>query len=418
MRLHSPGASSILMLVRLAWRNIFRCGRRTVLSALAIAIGLAALIFTDAFTIGMKESVIRTATDTFLGQAQIHAEGFRSTFAVERTIRQRQRNLAALESEGRVASFAPRTLTFGMLTSAANVSAVTLFGIDPKRESDVSKIDEAIVRGTYLEAGIAGRILVGTKLAETLEVGLDDRLVVTVAQAESGALAQEMFRVGGIFHFNVRDMDAGVVFIDLGAAQRLSGLGQEVHQIALHFDDIALAADPDFEFWQRYRQDGNEILGWKELLPTLGAVLEMSHTSMFIVLIILFGVVALTIVNTILMSLYERMSEFGMLRAMGTRPRRLALLILLEVGSLALVSIAMGSVLGLAVTGFFAQYGIDYVGIEFAGVTLRELIYPVAAARQFVVFPLMVFAFALVAGIYPAVLAARVEPVEAMRKGF
>ena len=418
MGLDNPAASSMLVLVRLAWRNIFRCGRRTLLSALAIGLGMAALIFTDAFTIGMEESVIRTATDTFLGQGQIHAEGFRSTYEVERTVRNRETLLAALGRDPQVASFAPRSLTYGMLTSAANVGSVLLCGIDPVREREVSKIDEAIVRGTYLEAGIAGRMLVGTKLAETLEVGLDDRLVVTVAQAGSGALAQEMFRVGGIFHFNVRDMDAGVVFVDLGAAQELSGLGAEVHEIALHFDDIAMAGDPELELWRRYGRGGNEILGWKELLPALDAVLEMSNLSMLILGIILFAVVALTIVNTLLMSLYERMFEFGILRAMGTRPGRLALLILLEVASLALVSIAVGSALGLAATGIFAEYGIDYVGIEMAGVTLRELIYPVAAARQFVVFPLMVLAFALVAGIYPAVLAARVEPVEAMRKGF
>ena len=408
----------MLMLIRLAWRNIFRCGRRTVLSALAIAIGLAALIFTDAFTIGMKESVVRTATDTFLGQGQIHAEGFRSTYAAEKTIHQGERTLAALEREGQVASFAPRTLTIGMLNSAANVSAVTLYGIDPKREREVSKIDEAIVRGAYLEGGDGGRILVGSKLAETLEVGLEDRVVVTVAQAESGALAQEMFRVGGIFRFNVREMDAGVVFIDLGAGQKLSGLGAEVHEIALHFDDIAVAGDPGSELWRRYGQGGNEILGWKELLPTLDAVLETSHFSMLILGVILFAVVALTIVNTLLMSLYERMFEFGMLRALGTRPRRLASLILMETASLALVSSVMGSALGLAVVCFFAGYGIDYVGIEFSGVTLRELIYPVVEVRQFVVFPLMVFAFALVAGIYPALLAARVEPVEAMRRSF
>ena len=343
------------MLVRLAWRNIFRCGRRTALSALAIGLGMAALIFTDAFTIGVKESVVRTATDTFLGQGQIHAEGFRNTFEVERTVRHRGTVLAALEGDPQVVCFAPRSLTYGMLTSPANVSSVILYGIDPEREREVSRIDEAIVRGTYLEAGDGRRILVGSKLAETLEVGLDDRVVVTVAQAQSGALAQEMFRVGGIFHFNVRDMDGGVVFVDLGAAQALSGLGAEVHEIALHFDDIALAGDPGLELWRRYGRDGNEILGWKELLPTLDAVLEMSHFSMLILGIILFAVVALTIVNTLLMSLYERMFEFGMLRAMGTRPRVLAALILLETASLALVSSGRGVRSGIGGDLFFRR---------------------------------------------------------------
>jgi ABC-type lipoprotein release transport system permease subunit len=187
-----------------------------------------------------------------------------------------------------------------------------------------------------------------------------------------------------------------------------------VHQIALHFD----AMERDMHFWQRYSQAGNEALGWRQLIPELDAVLGMSQYSMAFMELILFGVVALSVMNTLFMSFYERLFEFGVLRAMGTRPARLAALVLLEAAGLSLVSVLIGVALGAAFTGWVAVTGIDYRGIEVGGVTFRELIYPVLSARQFIVFPLQVFIFALIAGVYPAVYAARLMPAAAMRESF
>ena len=178
----------MFLLIKIAWRNIFRNARRTVLASLAIGIGLAALIFTDALMIGMVESMVRTATDTFLGQGQIHSDGFRSTLEVERTVRDLPRVLARLKADPRVRGFSPRTQAFGMLSSPANAGAILLYGIDPQLEKDISKIDEAVVEGAFLGLEDQRKILIGSKLAETLEVAPGDRVVVTVAEAETGEL--------------------------------------------------------------------------------------------------------------------------------------------------------------------------------------------------------------------------------------
>ena len=408
----------MLLLIKLAWRNIFRNTRRTLLAGLAIGIGLASLIFTDAVIIGMEESMIRTATDTFLGQGQIHFEGFRSTFEVEKTINNLKGVLSNLQDEREIRSFSVRTQAFSMLTSPMNVGSITLYGIDPQLEREVSKIDEAIAHGAYLKPDDRGRILMGTKLAETLEVGLGDRVVVTVAQAETGALAQEMFRVAGIFHFNSREMDGGVAFINLEKARELLNLDEGAHEIALHFDDLDRAGDRSLDFWRRYSQNGNEALGWKDLMPELDAAVQLSQFSTLMVAFVLFSVVALGIMNTLFMSLYERMFEFGVLRAVGTRPFRMALTILFEAGALAIISIIIGIAIGYAATYYVSVRGIDYVGIEFGGVTLRELIYPVMHFNQFTLFPLYVFTFTLIAGIYPALFAAKLAPAKAMRRSF
>ena len=405
----------MLFLFNIAWRNIFRNIRRTVLASLAIGIGLAALIFTDAMMVGMIESMTRTATDTFLGQGQIHAEGFRSTREVEKTVNNLSRLLERLRGEQAVKRFSLRTQTFGMIASPANAGSVLLYGIDPRLEKEVSKLDEALVKGAYLSAGGLRKMLIGEKLAETLEVAPGDRVVVTVAEAETGELVQEMFRIGGVFRFNVREMDSGMGFMHLKTSQALLGLADGVHEVVLQFDDLRLSGDTESGFWLRYSQDGNQALGWKALMPQLDKVVQMSQYSSSIMAVILFSVVSLGIMNTLFMSLYERMFEFGVLRAVGTRPFRMALMVLFEAGALSILSILVGSAIGFGVTYAVSLSGIDYVGIEFAEMTIRELIYPVLQAEQFVVFPLVVFLFTLIAGIYPAVFAARLTPAEAMK---
>lgn len=404
--------------LRLALRNLLRNKRRALIAGTAIGIGLAALVFVDALIIGMERNIVKSATGSFLGEGQIHAAGFRESLETERTIFNGSDVLRQLESEPVVRYFTPRTLSFAMVTSSDNYGAVTMVGIVPETERYLSQIDEAITQGSYFEREDSRELVIGTKLAEILEVDLGSRVVLTVAEAESGDLCQEMFRVTGIYHFNAAEMDRGMAFVRIQRAQQMLGIGDRLHEIAILFADSQLARDRTHPFWKKYSRDGNEAVSWTELLPQLEGALELSQFSTFIIGIILFGVVALGIINTLFMSLHERMFEFGVLRAVGTRPSAMALLILFEAGALAMLSIFIGTILGYVTTYLFSQTGIDYVGIEFVGVTFRELLYPVLEVRQFLFYPLVVFLFTILVGGYPALHAARMQPAEAMRRSF
>ncbi|HUU45385.1 MAG TPA: FtsX-like permease family protein, partial [Acidobacteriota bacterium] len=324
--------------------------------------------------------------------------------------------VSRLEEENIVSRVTPRTLAFGMITSPANANSISVIGIRPSTERHLSQIDEAITEGNYFSGDDMHDVVIGRKLAEILEVGLGERVVLTVAQAATGDLSQEMFRISGIFHFNVPEMDRATAFIRLDKSQQLLGLGDRIHEIAIVFTDPKYARDDRDGFWGRYSTDGNEAVGWTVLLPQLEAAFELSEFSTLLVGIMLFGVVALGIVNTLFMSLHERMFEFGVLRAVGTRPRAMGTLILLEAGALAVMSILLGAIIGWLATTVTAHYGIDYTGIEFAGVTFRDPLYPILRFGQFVVYPVWVFLFTVIMGLYPAVFAARMSPVRAMRK--
>ena len=407
-----------LILVKFAWRNIFRNKRRTLIAGTAIGIGLTALIFIDAFMIGMSETMIRTATGSFLGDAQIHREGFRDEQEASLTIQEIDKVTASLAEETIVQHFTQRVLVSGMITSPANVSAVNLVGVHPPTEKFLSLIDDAITEGVYFEDDNNRDVVIGAKLAEILEVELGDRVVVTVAQAETGELSQEMFRVSGIYYFADEAMNSGMAFIRIQKAQEMLAIGNDVHEIAIKFTSIAYSQDSTLPFWDTYSQHSNEALSWTELMSQLTVVLEMTKYTKYIMGVILFGVVVFGIINTLFMSLYERMFEFGVLRAVGTRPFGMARVILFEAGALAIVSIGLGTILGFLVTALLAHTGIDYTGIEMMGVTMQEFIRPVMKVEQFIIYPIWVFVFTVITGLYPARYVAKMAPVDAMRRSF
>jgi len=402
--------------IKLAWRNVLRNKRRTLIAGIAIGIGLACLIFYDGLIIGMEEVAIRSATDTFLGEAQIHRQGYRNSREASLMINDPSGFLKDLSVHPAVKAASPRSLAMGMITSPANVNAVMLLGIDPAQEAAVSKIDDAIRQGDFFDGDSPRDIVIGSELADILEAGLGDRVVITVSAVGTGELSQEMFRVSGIYHFSIKEMDGGMAFIRLPVAQRLLGVGDGLQEIAIKFNELKFASQNDLSFWKTFSRDGNEAVSWEELLPQLKTIFEMTGAFRAILAFLLVIVVIFGIINTLFMSLYERLFEFGVLRAVGTRPRGVFKLMLAESGSLGLISAAIGVALALIIMWIVTQTGIDYRGIEFAGTTFQDLLYPVMKLYQFIIYPVGLMVFTLLVGLYPATVASRMSITDAIRR--
>jgi ABC-type antimicrobial peptide transport system permease subunit len=207
-----------------------------------------------------------------------------------------------------------------------------------------------------------------------------------------------------------------MVFIKLSKAQEMLAIPGQVHEIALKLARLGLGQDGSHPLWAKYSKNGNEALGWASLLPELNYALKLTDFSIYIMAIMLVGIVALSIINTLFMSLHERIFEFGVLRAVGTRRGGVIRLIIFESGALALLSIILGSIMGFLLLLVSSRVGIDYTGIEFVGVTFQKAIYPVLRFSQFIRYPLWIFFFTLIIGVYPALHAAKIAPATAMRK--
>ena len=404
------------MLLKLAWRNLWRNRTRTWLSTLVIAIGLVAMIFMDTMMVGMNTNMVKNATDSLMGHAQMHALGFRDEQDVKLTINDLDQALLQLEKHPDLKARSLRIVTQSMLSSSGGGEPVFSLGVDPEEEQLLSKFDEAIIEGEYLDSVSGQKLILGWKLAEKLELGLGDRLVLTAADAESGEMVQELFRLSGIFKTGEEKMDASMVLVARKTLQSMLKLEGRIHQIALRYSKLTQDGTPVNTLKKPDDSSKNELLLWTELMPSLYMISQMTDLSMAIMGTILFLIIALGITNTLLMGLYERMFEFGVIKSIGTTPWQAARIMLFEAVCLGFVSIIVGLILALFVTALFANYGIDYIGIEFSGVTFQEKIYPSYKWSRLVLYPFMSLGFTLLASLYPAFKLWKMLPVEALRK--
>jgi ABC-type lipoprotein release transport system permease subunit len=214
----------------------------------------------------------------------------------------------------------------------------------------------------------------------------------------------------------IEDLDASAAFIPLAEAQELFGVGEDVHEIAVTFHDLQYASSHGAEFGERYGIAGNAAETWPELMPQMKRMLDLTDFSVGIVMIIVFAVIIFGIINTLFMSLYERTFEFGVLRAVGTRAKRLKTMIVFEAASLGVYSAAMGIVLGALLIYLGSVTGMNLSGVEFAGATFTEAIYTVFRPRQFILHPLLILGFTVLVSFYPARHAGRMSITDALQK--
>lgn len=401
---------------RLAMRNLMRNKRRTFLTSMIISLSLTALIMTDAFIDGMSDTMVRSATRLYSGDAQIHHRDYLAQREEALTL-DPEPFMDRLSEETEVAGYAPRALAFGMISSAANNRAVQVSGIAPESEASVSKLAGAVRDGRYLEAdGPQTQILIGSRLAELLEADLGDRIVLSVNNQQTQGAEQQLFRVSGIFHFNARALDENTAFVLLPRLQSMMGIGDSVHEIAFNFEQANRATQTDLPIWSRLSTEKAIAQGWTELMPQLSAMLQLSNSSTLIAAVILFILAGLGVINGMFMSIYERTYEFGVLLAIGTRRSSIFRLILAEGLVLAVGAVIIGALLGLLLTAWGAAVGIDYGNMEISGVSIAEVIRPEYHINQYTVLPVWVLIMTLIACLYPALHAARIVPARALHK--
>lgn len=405
------------MIAKLGFRNILRNRRRTIITCLIMGLGLTALIFADAFLRGLNENMITSVTESFIGDGQIHRNDFLKTREIEKTITHSEDTLKKLKDDSSIKLAVPRTIASGMMASPTDILPIVIYGIVPDEEIKISSIKDSIVIGKYLSQLEPGQVLIGEKLAKFLGATVGDKVVVTTAQAKTGLLAQELFRVGAIFKMKNKDLDSTVAFINLPKSQELMGIGSEFHEIVFKFNNKADVLNTPSSFLNKFSSDDNQALSWKKLVPAIDAGIQLTTYSLYIGSVILFAIIALSTMNTLFMSLYERMYEFGIMKAIGTRPEFIFKLIITEALALALLSTVLGVLLGICITSLTAWTGISHLtDVEYLGTTIRHSIRPIISLHQYIIYPLAIIIFTTLSAIYPAITAGRIIPSQSMRR--
>lgn len=405
----------MLLTFRLAYRNLFRNTRRTVLTCLLISCSLAALMLVDGLILGMLKVMIDSTTKTFAGEAQIHRRGFLDSFDSDLYIVDTDSIESVLAADKRVAAYSVRTATGGMISSTNNMTGGLIYGVAADREAGVSKLKKSIVKGRYF-TGVETEILIGEDMADLLEVELGDRIVITLAEVDGGELSQALFRVSGIFRFGMRELDKGLVFIPLDKSREILGMHSGGHEVAIQFVDPQDATNPNLSLFQALSEGDNEALGWPDFFPQIQAMLEMVDYSTLIVGVVLFLLASFGVINSMFMSIYERTYEFGVIKAIGTQPKQLVQLILIEAFLLGLISVFFGLLLGGLSSYYLSIHGVPLGEFEFEGISLANSIKTELKLNQFIDFPFYVLLLTMAASIYPARFAAKIIPSIALQR--
>jgi ABC-type lipoprotein release transport system permease subunit len=403
-----------LVYVKIGILNVFRNKRRSFLTALAIGVGLMSLILAHGFILGMENYMINTITEDFLGHAQIHNKEFRNTNKTKYLIQ----NIGDLEKELKedknlkVASF--RAISPALIASPEGSNQIILYGINPDSEKISSRLSKQIINGDYLDNDEKS-IIIGSRLAKKLNVEVGSKVVLTLSSLKGENLAQELFRIKGIFSFSSRDFDNQFAFINLGKMQNMLECGNCIHEIGLKFENLGDLNLHFLNYKEKYSKHSNVFESWRELVPTLDSALKLNDFSMAFMIVLLGVLVGAAIVNTLFMSLFERKYEFGVLLAIGTRRSVLFAIVMFESIALAIGSIIIGSLLTGIFGGYLAIKGIDYGGVSFASVSLREPIYFVFTLKPFLLFSGGLIIFTMIISVYPVLKLLQIYPSKSLK---
>lgn len=402
------------MFIKIGYRNLFRNRRRSFLTSAVIGLGLAAMIITDGFLGGMNEHMVSQITGSLVTEGQIHHPKFRDSFRAEYQILNTDHVEEILNHDPQVETFAKRVITSGMISSPSSMKNTTFYGIQPDNERKISDIYKYLVEGSYVSD--ESSLLIGSELQKRLEVVPGDKVVVTVAKADTGEISQEMMRVSGIITSGSKEIDEKTAFIHISKARNLLGIGNSTHEIGIKFRERAVGDHPSYALWNKLKKTGNSAESWKEIVSGFVSMMSMMDQSKAIIALSLMFLVALGIMNTLFMALYERMFEFAVLRAVGTKSHEIVLMIISEAGSLSFLSIFAGFLIAAFLAIPMHYLGLNFSGVEFADVTFHEPVRFAFSWNQVTFFPLITFIFTVLVGLYPAIHAARIKVAQALKR--
>ncbi len=411
------------MLFKLAWRNIGRGWRRSALVLSAIAVGLAACLLIVAWSKGMTFQMADNAVRTLLAHVAVQARGYQENPDIRRNLGPAGAGILALIGQREGVHASPRVRGDGLVQTARRSLRVVVVGVNPAAEARVSVVPDAIVEGAFLAGSTGPRrpsqlppLVIGRAMADRLRARLGDKLVVHVP-GEVGAGA---FRVRGIYRTNSTEFDRSVAYMPLPEALQLLDASGPT-EIAIALDRPREAGE--LQAWLRARLDATlgegrvEVLRWQEREPRLASLLELAANISWIFYGVIFVAMAFGIANALLMAVYERTREFGVLRSLGLGARRLVALVLLESFVLTLLGTAIGLAVGLPLVAWLGVVGIDMTmfstALESYGigstiylrVDAGDLIWPIGLAAV----------TAFLAALWPALKAARLHPAQALR---
>ncbi len=403
-----------MMILKIAFRNIFRQKRRTVLTALSMFGGFVLAAFFIGWADGTYNNIIDTFTRYSLGHIQVHEKNYLDRPAIYKTINNPAEIGKILDQTEDVTSWTPRLFSAGLVSVRDKSAGTRIIGIDPVKERQTTKFDEKIIEGRMLADKRAAETVLGKGLAKILKAGIGDEVVV-LSQGADGSIANEMYTVVGIIDSGDEIGDRAAFYLHIEDAQELLVLGNRIHEIAVTVDSLNDVDRVTSVLQGKIDNPALAVEPWQVFARSFYVAMKADKEGMWIMLVIIILVVAIGVLNTVLMSVLERRREYGVLKAVGTKPGQIIQMVLAEVNILSIVCIILGAAVGLVLNYILSQHGltlpepVTYGGMQFQ--TMQAEI----NARSFYIPAITIFFVASLVSLLPALKAAHTDPARSMR---
>ena len=402
-----------MKIIKVSWRNLWRNSIRTNVTISAVAICIAILIIFQSMIVGLIEKAKFNTTNLIIGEVQVHAEDYLDDHSIYKSL-QNIEEIHSVAKENNI-GLVERSYGFGLISSGTKSAGTQFWGINPESELQHFDFANHIDKGNFLTNTSLKKIVLGKKLASSIAADIGTELVVFV-QGADGSLGNELFYVSGILKNVADNIDRGAAMILREDFDILFSTNNLIHEIALN--SKGRLESEEIQKLVSAKTTGVDVETWQQLMPTIALMTEKMIVFMRTLFSLIFGIAAsLGVMNTMIMSTYDRMREFGIIRAIGTTPWRILKQVSLEAMLMTIIASIIGVVIGLSVALYFQKYGFDVSGsgnMSFGGVVM-DPIWRASVSIGIVFLPVaLMMLISIVASIYPASIAARIKPVEAI----
>jgi ABC-type lipoprotein release transport system permease subunit len=407
--------NTLRILVLLAWRNLWRNHRRTLIMLGAIVVGVWAMIFMTALTMGMVNDMIEDSISVLPGHVQVHNPDYLDDPNIANLLPMSDSDIEETFAPAGFRAWATRIKVPAVLSSERESRGVTLLGIDPQREQPMSFVDYGAVDGRFLDGPGDDGLVIGHKLADTLETELGKR-VVLMSQDPENDIADRGFRVVGLFSADVESYEETYVFAGKETVQQLLGVRDRVTSIVVLGDDYR-NVEPVYEKVQALVDGGVTVSRWTELDTYLAAMLRVMDGFVVVWVIVIFLALSFGLVNTLVMAVFERVREIGLMLALGMKPSSILGQIVIESMMLLVIGLVIGNLLAWAtIKPLEGGIDISVVAEGMAMMGAASVLYPQLRLEDVILANAVVLILGFFASLSPAWRASRLQPIEAITK--
>ena len=403
-------------LIKIAWRNVWRQRRRTFLIAIAMGVIMALLVVFDGVLGGFNNANYGNSIQIMGGNIQVHAPGYNDKIGKKPLLPLANPDavIAAAESNPDVLLATKRIITGGLVTNREGAFSVSIIGLETDKEAQISQVAKNITEGRFLLPDDGDMLVIGQGLALVMNVKVGDRITM-VGNATHEQTRQRTMTIVGIYDVGVPTIEKGTIYMSLNEAQQLFDLNGQVTEVVINLHQIGQESSVINTI--NASQPGYDIATWETSIPELKQTMEMKTTVMGVFGIAMLGIAAIGILNLLMMAVFERTREIGVLGALGLKPGQIMTLFLLEGILIGVVGAIFGAILGTLLNGALSIYGIDYSA--FADATeytalISGRIYSQMSLLKTLQHALSILIISALAAFSPAREASRREPAEAL----